>query len=208
MTKEEAIKALCAGIEIFEEEYTHGVDIIGTGEMGIANTTSASAITACFTKQPLKKVTGKGTGIDTKALKNKISVIKKSLLRNKPDLNDPLDVLAKVGGFEIAGLSGIILGASAKRVPVVLDGFISGAAALIAFTLAPKTKGYMIAAHKSVENGHKAILEYIGLKPLLDLDLRLGEGTGAALGIGLADAAIKVLTEMATFSSAKVSKKC
>ncbi|MDP2923802.1 MAG: nicotinate-nucleotide--dimethylbenzimidazole phosphoribosyltransferase [Candidatus Omnitrophota bacterium] len=207
MTRNEAIKAVCTGIEIFEDEFKNGVDIVGTGEMGIGNTTAASAITACFTKKPLKEITGKGAGLDDKGLKNKINIIKKSLLLNRPNPADPIDVLAKVGGFEIAGLAGIILAASAKKIPVILDGFISGAAALVAFCLEPKAKDYMIAAHKSVESGHKAILEHIGLRPLLDLDLRLGEGTGAALGIGLADAAIKVLTQMATFKNANVSQR-
>ena len=206
MTKEEAMRSILTGIEIFEEELNHGIDIAGTGEMGIGNTTAASAITACFTKKPVEEVTGKGAGLDDKKLKNKIDVIKKSLAVNKPDPCDPIDVLAKIGGFEIGGLTGIILAAASNKVPVVIDGFISGAAALIAFHIAPKVKNYMIAAHQSVENGHKAILDHMGLKPLFDLDLRLGEGTGAALGIGLADAAIKILTQMATFKSAKVSE--
>jgi len=205
MTRDEAIKAICAGIEIFENEFKRGIDIAGTGDMGIGNTTASSAITAVFTKKPIEEITGRGTGLDDKGLKNKIDIIKKSISMNKPDSSDPIDVLSKVGGFEIAGLAGIILAAASKRVPVVLDGFISGAAALAAFHIEPKVKDYMIAAHCSVESGHKVILEHIGLKPLFDLDLRLGEGTGGALGIGLADAAIKILTEMATFKSANVS---
>jgi len=207
MSRDEAVKAICVGIEIFEEEYLHGVDIIGTGEMGIGNTTSASAITACFTGSAVDTVVGRGTGLDDSGLKNKIEVIKKSLSINKPDANDALDVLSKIGGFEIAGLAGIILAAAAKRTPVVIDGFISAAASLVAFKIAPKVKGYMIAAHNSVERGHKIILEHLGLKPLMDLDLRLGEGTGGALGIGLADASIKILTQMATFKSANVAEK-
>ena len=207
MTRDEAIKAICAGIEIFDEEFKRGIDIVGTGEMGIGNTTAASAITAAFTSKPLEEITGKGAGLNGSGLKNKIEVIRKSLFVNKPDSADPIDVLSKVGGFEIAGLTGIILAAAAHKIPVVIDGFISGAAALVAFKIAPKVKDYMIAAHKSVEGGHKIILEYIGLKPLLDLDLRLGEGTGAVLGIGLADASIKILTQMATFKSANVSEK-
>lgn len=207
MTKDEAIKAICTGIEIFEDEFRHGIDIAGTGEMGIGNTTAASAITACFTHKPAQEVTGKGTGLDDKGLVKKISVIEKSLSVNKPNPSDAIDVLSKVGGFEIGGLAGIILAAASKKVPVVIDGFISGAAALIAFHIEPKVKEYMIAAHCSAEIGHKAILENIGLRPLFDLDLRLGEGTGAALGIGLAEAAIKILTQMATFKSAKVSER-
>ena len=207
MTREEAIESICAGIEIFENEYRKGIDIIGTGEMGIGNTTSASAITASFTKKPVEEITGRGAGLDDKGLNSKINIIKKSLVLNNPDPTDAIDVLSKVGGFEIGGLAGIILAAAANRVPVVIDGFISGAAALIAYHIEPKVKEYMIAAHCSVESGHRIILNYLGLKPLLDLDLRLGEGTGGALGIGLADAAVKTLTQMATFKGANVSEK-
>jgi len=207
MTREEAIKAICAGIEVFEEELNPGVGIVGTGEMGIGNTTVASAITAAFCAKSVEEVSGRGAGLDDLGLKNKIEVIKKSLLVNKPDPADAIDVLSKVGGFEIAGLAGIILAAASHKIPVVIDGFISGAAALVAFKIEPKVKDYMIAAHKSQERGHVIILEQIGLRPLLDLDLRLGEGTGGALGIGLADAAIKILIQMATFKSANVSEK-
>ncbi|MDD5561312.1 MAG: nicotinate-nucleotide--dimethylbenzimidazole phosphoribosyltransferase [Candidatus Omnitrophica bacterium] len=207
MSRGEAIKAIQGGIDLFEEEFKRGIDIVGTGEMGIGNTTAASAITASFCDKPVEEITGKGAGLDEPGLKNKIEVIKKSLLVNKPDPADAIDVLSKVGGFEIAGLTGIILAAASHKIPVVIDGFISGAAALVAFKIEPKVKDYMIAAHKSQERGHKIILEHIGLRPLLDLDLRLGEGTGGALGIGLADAAIKILTQMATFKSANVSEK-
>lgn len=207
MTRDEAIKSICLGVEIFEAELKTGIDIAGTGEMGIGNTTSASAITACFTKKPVEEITGRGAGLDDEGLNRKINIIKKSLSLHNPDPLDPLDVLSKVGGFEIGGLAGIILAASAGRVPVVIDGFISGAAALIAYQIEPKVKDYMISAHCSVERGHKIILDYIGLRPLLDLDLRLGEGTGGALGIGLADAAVKILTQMATFKNANVSEK-
>jgi nicotinate-nucleotide--dimethylbenzimidazole phosphoribosyltransferase len=207
MTREEAIKAVCAGFEIFDSEFSRGADIVGTGEMGIGNTTAASALTACFTGTPVEEITGRGAGLDDKGLKHKIEVIKKALVVNKPDPLDPVEVLAKVGGLEIAGLVGIILAAAAKKVPVVIDGFISGAAALTAYRIEPKVKDYMIAAHESVEGGHKYILAHIGLRPLLNLDLRLGEGTGAALAMGLADAAVKILTQMATFQSANVSEK-
>jgi len=207
MTKDEAIKAICAGIEVFEEELKQGIDIAGTGEMGIGNTTAASAITACFTAQPVEEVTGRGAGLDDQGLKHKIDIIQRALALNKPDPSNPIDVLSKVGGFEIGGLTGIILAAAANKVPVVIDGFISGAAALVAYKIEPKVKDYMIAAHCSVEAGHKIILEQIGLRPLLNLDLRLGEGTGGALAIGLADAALKILTQMATFTSAGVSEK-
>jgi len=207
MTRNEAIKSIEAGIAIFQKEFKKGIDVVGTGEMGIGNTTPSSAITTVFTGKTVEEITGKGTGIDDKALKNKIAVIKKAIFLNKPKANDPIDVLSKVGGFEIGGLVGVILAASANRVPVIIDGFISGAAALIAFHLEPKVKNYLFASHCSVEKGHKVILEHIGLKPLFDLNLRLGEGTGAALGIGLVDAAVKILTQMATFESAKVSEK-
>lgn len=207
MSREQAVEAICAGMEIFELEYKKGIHICGLGEMGIANTTASSAITACFTKKAIEEITGRGTGIDDSGLSKKISAIKKALEINKPDREDPIDVLAKIGGFEIGGLAGVVLAASARRIPVVLDGFISSAAALIAYKLAPQTKLYMIASHISEERGHKIILDHIGLREILDLNFRLGEGTGAALGISMADAAVKILTLMATFKSANVSDK-
>ncbi len=207
MAESEAIKSIETGIAIFEDEFKKGIDIIGTGEMGIGNTTPSSAITAVLTKKSIEDVTGRGTGISEEGLNNKIAVIKKALELNKPDPNDPIDVLSKVGGFEIGGLAGVILSAASRKIPIVIDGFISGAAALIAYHLEPKTKEYMIASHCSAEKGHKVILEHLGLKPLLDLNLRLGEGTGAALGISIIEAAIKILTQMATFKSAGVSRK-
>lgn len=207
MTRDEAVRSIEAGIEIFEQEFEKGLDIAGIGEMGIGNTTAASAITACFTKKHVEDVAGRGTGIDDKGLENKISVIKKALNINKPNPSDAIDVLAKIGGFEIGGLAGVILAAASKKVPVVMDGFISGAAALIAFHIEPKVKDYMIASHCSVEKGHKFILEHIGLSPILNFNLRLGEGTGAALGINMIEAGIKILTQMATFDSAHVSQK-
>ena len=205
MTKTEAIRSIEVGIEVFEEELKKGIDIIGTGDMGIGNTTPSSAIASVITGEPVENVTGRGTGIDDPSLFNKIEVIKKAIRLNEPNPKDGIDVLSKVGGFEIGGLVGVILSAAARRVPVVIDGFISGAAALIAYKLEPKVKDYMIAAHRSQELGHWAILEFIGLRPLLDLDLRLGEGTGAALAIGIAEASIKVLTQMDTFQSTSVS---
>ena len=207
MSREEAVKSLENGIEIFEKEFVNGIDIAGTGDMGIGNTTPSSAITSVITGESVEEVTGRGTGIDDETLTNKIVVIKKAIRVNKPNAKDAIDVLSKVGGFEIGGLAGVILAAVSRRIPVVIDGFISGAAALIAYQLEPKVKDYMIAAHCSVERGHKAILGYIGLRPLLDLDLRLGEGTGAALGMSIIEASVKILTEMATFQSASVSEK-
>lgn len=206
MERPEALKAINTGIEIFENEFKNGIDIIGTGEMGIGNTTAASAITAVFTKKPVEEITGRGTGLDDSGLEHKIKVIKKALAINNPDANDPIDVLSKVGGFEIGGLAGVILAAASRRVPVLVDGFISGAAALLAYQIEPKVKGYIFASHVSVEIGHRIIWDYLGLVPLLDLNLRLGEGTGAALAMGLADASVKILTQMATFESAHVAQ--
>jgi nicotinate-nucleotide--dimethylbenzimidazole phosphoribosyltransferase len=207
MTREQAVESIRVGLEIIEKEVKKGLDIVGTGDMGIGNTTPSSAITAAITGEKVAKVTGRGTGIDDKQLAHKVEVIERALGVNKPNADDAIDVLAKVGGFEIGGLSGVILGAAAHRIPVVVDGFVSGAAALIAVGLSPKVKNYLIASHCSVEIGHKAILKHLGLKPILDLELRLGEGTGAALGIFLVEASAKVLTEMATFGEAGVSEK-
>ncbi len=205
MTKNQAVRSVQTGIDIFEEEFMRGTDIIGTGEMGIGNTASSSAITACITGKDPAEVVGRGTGLDDQGVEHKIKVIRKGLEVNLPDRRDALDVLSKVGGFEIGGLAGIMLAAASRKVPVVLDGFISGAAALIAAGLQPKSREYMIASHRSVERGHRVILEYLGIDPIFDLDLRLGEGTGAALGIFIAEAATKILTGMATFKQAGVS---
>ncbi|MBW2974943.1 nicotinate-nucleotide--dimethylbenzimidazole phosphoribosyltransferase [Candidatus Woesearchaeota archaeon] len=207
MTEEQAVKSLLAGIELAEEEIRDGADIIGTGDMGIANTTPSSAITAIITGRKVEDVTGRGTGVSDEGYEKKINAIKKALDVNKPDPKDGVDVLRKVGGFEIGGIAGIILGAASHRIPVVIDGFISGAGALIAYTINPKVKDYLIAAHCSVEKGHRIILEHLGLMPLLDLKLRLGEGTGAALGIGMVEAGLKILTQMASFEDAKVSNR-
>ncbi|MBT9146881.1 MAG: Nicotinate-nucleotide--dimethylbenzimidazole phosphoribosyltransferase [Syntrophomonadaceae bacterium] len=207
MTREEAIKSIEIGIDVFGAEFKKGIDIVGTGDMGIGNTTPSSAVVAAITGERAENVTGRGTGIDARALTRKIEVIKRALSLNKPDAKNPLDVLSKVGGFEIGGLVGVILAAASQRTPVVIDGFISGAAALLAFSLEPKVKDYMFAAHCSAERGHKVILNHIGLEPILDLKLRLGEGTGAALGINIIEAGIKILTRMATFQDAGVSQK-
>ncbi|MEK6646991.1 MAG: nicotinate-nucleotide--dimethylbenzimidazole phosphoribosyltransferase, partial [Candidatus Firestonebacteria bacterium] len=202
MTRDEAIKSITAGIEIVEEELAKGIDIIGTGDMGIGNTTPSSAIVAAITQTDVEKLTGRGTGIDDDKLSKKITAIKKALEVNKPSKKDGLDVLSKVGGFEIGGLAGVILAGASHKIPVVIDGFISGAAALIAYTLEPKVKDYLIASHCSVEIGHRIILDYISLSPLLNLNMRLGEGTGAALGMNLIEASIRIMTEMATFEGA------
>jgi nicotinate-nucleotide--dimethylbenzimidazole phosphoribosyltransferase len=207
MTREEALQAAAVGIEVLDSLSQRGVDLLAIGEMGIGNTTAASAITACLARVPVDLVTGRGTGISDEQLAHKVQVIERALARNKPDANDPLDVLAKVGGLEIAGLVGVILAAAARRIPVVLDGFISGAAALVAFGLNPAVRDYLFAGHVSVERGHQIILEKIGLSPLLDLGLRLGEGTGAVLAMHIIEAALHTHGEMATFTEAGVSNK-
>lgn len=207
MTTEQAKKAIETGIEIMNAEAAKGLDIVGTGDMGIGNTTASSAICAVLTGRTVAEVTGRGTGLSDKQLKHKIEVIERALAVNRPDPKQPLDVLAKVGGFEIGGLAGVMLAAAAHRIPVVIDGFISGAAALIATAMVPRMKDYLIAAHVSAEAGHPIILDYLGLKPLLNLGMRLGEGTGAALGILLAEAAARILAEMSTFDEAGVSER-
>jgi nicotinate-nucleotide--dimethylbenzimidazole phosphoribosyltransferase len=207
MTRDEALRSIEAGIEIFEDELKNGIDVVGTGDMGIGNTTASTAIAAVFTGEAVEKIAGRGTGVDDAAFKKKIDVIKQAIKLNKPDPKDAIDVLAKVGGFEIGGLAGIIIAASANKTPVVIDGFISGAAALVAYHIDPLVKDYIFASHCSAERGHKIMLDHIGLKPMFDLNMRLGEGTGAALGIGLLDVSLKILNEMATFKSAGVSEK-
>ncbi|MFC2013865.1 nicotinate-nucleotide--dimethylbenzimidazole phosphoribosyltransferase [Chloroflexota bacterium] len=207
MTDKQAMTAIETGIEVVTAEVARGLDIVGTGDMGIGNTTPSSAICAVMTGKQVAEVTGRGTGLTDEQLAHKIEVIKRALTVNRPDPSQPLDVLAKIGGFEIGGLVGVMLAAAAHRIPVVIDGFISGAAALIAIGLAPRLKDYLIAAHVSAEAGHKLLLRHLRLKPLLDLGMRLGEGTGAALGILLAEAATKVLAEMSTFAEAGVSEK-
>ena len=208
MSKGEAERAIIAGIEILEDELNKKrIDIIGLGEMGIANTTPSSAIVACLTESNVEEVTGSGTGLNREQIKNKIKVIKKALEINNPNPQDGLDVLSKVGGFEIGGLAGCILAAASHRVPIVIDGFISAASALIALKLAPLVKDYIFASHHSVEKGHKIALKYIGKVPMFDLGMRLGEGTGAALGISFIEAGVKILTQMATFADAGVDNK-
>ncbi|MEW6686253.1 MAG: nicotinate-nucleotide--dimethylbenzimidazole phosphoribosyltransferase [Candidatus Edwardsbacteria bacterium] len=207
LTRDEAIKCIEVGIELANEYTKKDYKIFATGDMGIANTTPSSAIASVLTGRPVSEVTSRGTGIGDDALRNKIEVIEDAISINKPDPKDPIDVLSKVGGTEIGGIAGLIIGAAANKVPVVIDGFISTAGALIAYCLEPKTKDYTFAGHNSVEIGHKAMLEKIGLRSILDLDLRLGEGTGAALAMSLIEAGLKIYKEMATFSEAGVSKK-
>jgi nicotinate-nucleotide--dimethylbenzimidazole phosphoribosyltransferase len=207
MSATQAEQALQVGIEVATEAVQQGIGLIGTGEMGIGNTTASSAIAAVITRRPVSEVTGRGTGIDDASHARKIDVIQRALDLHRLDSTNAMEVLAKVGGLEIGGLAGLMLGAAAARIPIVLDGFIAGAAALIAVGLQPRCKDYLIASHRSVEQGHQAILDHLGLKPLFDLDLRLGEGTGACLGMSLVFAAIKILTEMATFDEAGVSER-
>ncbi len=206
MTRLQAVQAVESGIEVLEAERAKGLDLVGTGDMGIGNTTASSAITAAITGRPAREVTGRGTGLGDEQLARKVRLVEEALRRNAPDPSDALDVLSKVGGFEIGGLAGVILGAAAHRIPVVIDGFISGAAALIAFGLCPRSRDYMIAGHRSVEIGHRAIYEHIGLEPVLDLGLRLGEGTGGALAMSVVEASCKILDEMLTFAEAEVSE--
>ncbi len=205
MTRQEAKKALAAGAAVFAREARRGIDIVGLGEMGIANTTAASAIVSRVTGRPVAAVTGRGTGITRRQWEAKVKGIEGALRRLRPDPRDPLALLSAVGGFEIAGLAGVILAAAQRRVPVVLDGFITSAAALIGALIEPRVKGYLFASHLSVERGHRAGLSWLGLQPLFDLRMRLGEGTGACLGIQLLEASAKILNEMATFEEAGVS---
>lgn len=207
MSPAQAEQALQVGIDLATEAGRQGIGLIGTGEMGIGNTTASSAIAAVMTRRPVSEVTGRGTGIDDASHAHKIDVIQRTLDLHRLDSTNVMEVLAKVGGLEIGGLAGLMLGAAEARIPVVLDGFIAGAAALIAVGLQPHCKDYLIASHRSVEQGHQAILDHLGLKPLFDLDLRLGEGTGACLGMSLVISAIKILTEMATFDEAGVSER-
>ncbi|RJQ39040.1 MAG: nicotinate-nucleotide--dimethylbenzimidazole phosphoribosyltransferase [Nitrospiraceae bacterium] len=207
MTRDDAVKCIETGIELANGYAKKGYKIFGTGDMGIGNTTPSSAIASVLTGRRVSEVTGKGTGITDESLQRKIAVIEKGIKLNKPKSEDAIDVLAKVGGAEIGGIAGLILGAASNRIPVVIDGFISTAGALIAYCMEPRVRDYMFAAHNSVEIGHKAMLDKMGLKPILDLDLRLGEGTGAALAMLMIEAGLKIYKEMATFGEAGVSEK-
>lgn len=207
MTRDEAERCIAVGIELASEYASKGYDMFCTGDMGIGNTTPSSAITAVMTGRGVAEVTGRGTGLDDKGLEQKVKTIEEVIRLRKPDPSDPIDVLSKVGGTEIGGIAGLILGAAARHIPVVVDGFISTAGALIAHGIAPVTADYMFAGHNSVEVGHQAAMKKMGLSPILDLDLRLGEGTGAALAMTVIEAALKIYREMATFSEAGVSEK-
>jgi nicotinate-nucleotide--dimethylbenzimidazole phosphoribosyltransferase len=204
MTPDEVIAAIAVGIELGLDA-AERVDMIGLGEMGIGNSTAAGAITAALTGLPAASVTGRGTGADDAMLQRKIAVIEEALRARQPDPRDGLDVLAKVGGLEIAGLVGVVLAGAARRRVVVSDGFIATAAAAVAVRLCPAAADYLVAAHRSIEPGHAALLQVIGQEPLLDLRMRLGEGTGAALAFGVIRAAVAAFTRMATFEAAGVS---
>jgi nicotinate-nucleotide--dimethylbenzimidazole phosphoribosyltransferase len=207
MTREQAAHCVLAGAQLALEAAEAGGDLIGIGDMGIGNTTASSAIVAALTGRSPAETTGKGTGRTREELLQKIEVVRRTLAVNRPDPNDPLDVLAKVGGFEIGVLVGVILGGAAARRVVILDGFITGAAALIADCLCPTVRAYVIASHRSAERGHRVVLSHLQLQPLFDLRMRLGEGTGAALAMGVVEVAAACLREMATLHEAGVADR-
>lgn len=205
MTRQQAADAVSRGVALADELVARGVTLIGTGEMGIGNTTSSSAIAAVYDAASVADLVGPGTGLDAAGIARKRALVETALAFHRPQASDPLGVLAAVGGFEIAGLAGVILGAAGHGTAVVLDGFITGAAALVACRIAPAARGYLLASHESREPGHRHVLKALGLEPLLRLDLRLGEGSGAALAMPLVDAAVRILREMASFESAGVT---
>jgi len=207
MTEAEMIAALETGIELATDAASAGCDLLGFGEMGIGNTTSASAIAAALTHQPPEAVVGRGSGADEAGLARKRAVVQRALALHSGSLGNPLDILRCVGGLEVAAMCGFCLGAAARRMPFVVDGFISTSAAALAVQLSPASSGYLFASHRSVEPGHGGLLAILGDEPLLDLGMRLGEGTGAALAMKLIQAAIAAFTGMATFLSAGVSNK-
>lgn len=205
MSRDEAVRAMEVGIEVAWSEIDAGSNLLATGDMGIGNTTPSSAILASLGGYTVEEATGRGTLVNDEVMKTKIAAIKRALTKNQPDPEDALDVLSKVGGLEIAGLAGVILGAAARRVPVLIDGFITTAAALVAYKLQPKAREYMIASHLSGEKGHRLMLELLNLRPVIHMNMRLGEGTGAALTISLVEAATKIMWEMASFDEAGIS---
>jgi nicotinate-nucleotide--dimethylbenzimidazole phosphoribosyltransferase len=207
MQRDEAIAAVEAGIGAAQASVAAGARVLVTGDMGIGNTTASAAIAAVMTGKPVAEVTGFGTGLDDEGRRHKVTVIEEALARHRPDPGDALDVLAKVGGLEIGAIAGIILAGAAARVPVVVDGVISTAGAAIADGLSSTIRPFLIAGHRGVEPGHAVLLSHLGLAPLIELDLRLGEGTGAALALPLLDAAVATLNEMATFAEAQVSSR-
>jgi nicotinate-nucleotide--dimethylbenzimidazole phosphoribosyltransferase len=207
MTRHEAERSVELGIQLAREAASGNIFLLGAGDMGIGNTSSAAAILCTLTGAAPAAAVGRGTGIDDATLDRKIAAVEKGLDLNRPDANDPLDILAKVGGLEIGAITGVILGAAAFRMPMVLDGFISGAAALLAQRFCPYVRDVLFASHLSAESGHSLILDDLELAPLLHLAMRLGEGTGACLLMGLIETAVKIMGEMATFASAGVKEK-
>lgn len=208
MTREEAIQALEAGISCFFDAHAQTpMQILGLGEMGIGNTTCASAMISAATGIDPEEATGRGTGVDDTGFRKKVDVIRKALDFHKPDAQDGLDILCKVGGFEVAGIAGAALAAASEGVAVVLDGIISTAAGLVAYLIRPEISGYLISGHRSVEIGQAAALAQMNLEPVVDLNLRLGEGTGAALTIDIVSAACRIMREMASFEEAGVSDR-
>ena len=207
MTRAEAEESITIGIQMATQLADTGVDLLATGEMGIGNTTASSAIFSVLGDLSVSEVTGRGTGIDDKTLNKKISVIQQALEKHSPDQKDPIDILAKVGGFEIGGIMGLLLGAAANNIPVVIDGLISSAGASLAIKLNPSVKDYIFPSHRSVEPGQEVFFDLIDAPPLFDLKMRLGEGTGAVLAFGLIEAAVKIYSEMATFQSAGISDR-
>lgn len=205
MSTVEAEQAIEVGARLAQQASEDGIDLLGTGEMGIANTTAASALFAVLLPAGIETITGRGTGINDEQLARKTEVIREALAVNRRSFTDPLSTLAAVGGLEIAGICGLCLGAAAVRIPVVVDGFISSAGAFVATLLKPEVKDYLFFSHRSAEAGHQVFFKQGGAEPLLDLGMRLGEGTGAALAIGLIEASIKIYNEMATFSGAGIS---
>lgn len=206
MSEAEALAAIGVGVETASRAIADGASIVGTGEMGIGNTTPSAALFAALLPVPVNLVTGRGTGVDEGVRQHKIEVIERALAVNRQQLNQPLGALAALGGLEIAAICGVVLEAARSRIPVVVDGFISSAGALVAMRLQPLVRDYCFFSHMSAEQGHKIFFQEMGIDPLLHLDLRLGEGTGAALAMGLVDAGLKVMHEMATFGEAGVSK--
>ena len=207
MTAAETAAAIEVGLDAVDRAVADGVELLGVGEMGIGNTTAASALVAALTGREPPEVTGRGTGVDDAGWSRKVDAVARGLAVNRPDAGDPVGTLAAVGGLEIAAVVGLIVGAAARGLPLVLDGFITGAAALVASALHPDVAPRLIAGHRSVEPGHAVVLERLGLRPLLDLDMRLGEGTGAALAMGLVAAAAAVRDGMATFEEGAVSDR-
>ena len=205
MSREEALRAIGIGVGLAEEAANDGVDLLAVGEMGIGNTTPAAALLAAFAGLAPEDVVGRGTGVDDRGLERKAEAIRRGIEANRPDPADPLDVVAKLGGYEIAGMAGVCIGAATRQIPVVVDGFISTSAALVATRLAPRVGDYLFLSHLSQETGHLRMVEHLGQEPLLVLELRLGEGTGAALALPIVEASAKILSEMATFSEAGVS---